>query len=75
MKAYGIQLGVSGQLCSSAWNSWESDASTNCVQGFGEGETLLEAYLNYQGYISWRALVSAVWNLHLLASCCVCIFY
>jgi len=63
------QLEVSGQLYSPARNSRESDASTNCVQGFGEGETLLEAYLNYQGYVSWRALVSAMWNLHLLASC------
>jgi hypothetical protein len=48
----GDQLEVSGQLYLPARNSRESDANTNYVQGFEEWETLLEAYLNYQGYVS-----------------------
>jgi len=49
-------------------------ASTNSVQGFGEEETLFEAYLIYESYISWKALVLAVLDLHFLTSCCMYTF-
>ena len=73
---YGGPVGSVRSAYSPVRNSRESDASTTCVQGFGEGETLLEAYLNYEGYISWKAVISVGWNLYLLASCCmyVCMY-